>query len=152
VERLGYRLIDGGNRIKPQSARNLTGKYLRPLKHYRQAKTAEEYWNQRVIKHAGYYDTDCWQFPLPASDKNGYKQIHTCRWAKELGVTRAHQLSYVLHKGPIEPGKLVCHTCDNTWCVNPDHLFLGSPNDNVQDMIKKGRYINHWKKNEASVK
>lgn len=51
----------------------------------------------------------------------------------------AHRAAWQLLIGPIPDGKIVCHRCDNTWCVNPQHLFLGTHRDNTQDMLKKGR-------------
>ena len=51
----------------------------------------------------------------------------------------ASRVSYILYKGT-DPGDLfVCHTCDNPKCVNPDHLFLGTNQDNVEDRKRKGR-------------
>lgn len=50
------------------------------------------------------------------------------------------RLAYQLWKGEIPEGLDVCHTCDNGWCYNPEHLFLGTPTENIQDSIDKGRF------------
>jgi hypothetical protein len=51
----------------------------------------------------------------------------------------AHRISYLIHKGEIIDGLCICHDCDNPACVNINHLFAGTVNDNNQDMIQKGR-------------
>lgn len=53
----------------------------------------------------------------------------------------SHRVSWELHNGPIPNGMCVLHHCDNSLCVNPKHLFLGTKYDNTHDCINKGRFI-----------
>lgn len=53
---------------------------------------------------------------------------------------KAHVMAWMLTHGEIPEGILVCHKCDNPPCCNPDHLFLGTPRENLMDAIKKGRW------------
>ena len=54
-------------------------------------------------------------------------------------TVRAHRAAYLLLVGPIPDGLYVLHRCDVRRCVNPAHLFLGTPSDNTKDMLAKGR-------------
>ncbi len=60
---------------------------------------------------------------------------------------RTHRLMWKAVKGDIPIGKLVCHTCDIPCCVNPYHLWLGTPKENSEDMSKKGRVSNQFLRN-----
>ena len=57
----------------------------------------------------------------------------------QWGMIKAHRLSWILHNGPIPDNMFVCHHCYNPPCCNPSHLFVGTPQDNTRDAIRKDR-------------
>lgn len=74
----------------------------------------------------------CWEWT--GKHARGYAYISIAnRWR------RAHRVAYELVKGPIPEGAYICHTCDNPGCVRPDHLYAGTPADNMRDKQAKGR-------------
>lgn len=55
-------------------------------------------------------------------------------------VIGAHCYAWIISNGSIPSGMFVCHTCDNGLCININHLFIGTPLDNMSDKIAKGRH------------
>lgn len=76
----------------------------------------------------------CWDWGAGCSAK-GYGVFHLSRRIQ----VRAHRMAWVFNYGAIPEGLFACHRCDNPKCVRPDHLFLGTPLDNMRDMWAKGR-------------
>lgn len=94
---------------------------------------------------------DCWVW-LTGKDKDGYGRF----WL-DGNTMRANRASWFLHNGDIsedaDGNKLfVCHKCDNPSCVNPNHLFLGTSRDNINDMLAKGRTLKGEVSNGAVLK
>lgn len=84
-------------------------------------------------------ESGCIEWTGATVKSNGYEHHrygrHTSGGKKRL----AHRVAYERANGPIPQGLEICHTCDNPLCCNPDHLFLGTHRDNMQDAIRKGR-------------
>lgn len=87
----------------------------------------EKFWSR--VARSG----ECWTWTGRILD-TGYGRLkHNCR------QVRAHRVSWELANGPIPDGLCVLHRCDVRACVNPEHLFLGTYQDNNRDMHSKGR-------------
>lgn len=98
----------------------------------------------RIIKNSKIDEvTRCWNW---TGAKKGSGKL-TCYGSLTIGsrtdnsrrTISAHRYSYIVFNGDIPKGAFVCHKCDNPSCVNPEHLFVGTRQDNVNDRESKNR-------------
>jgi hypothetical protein len=94
----------------------------------------ERFWDKVLIGDG------CWEWT--GYRRGGYGHINEGGWPCK--TLRASRVMWELMRGPIPAGMCVCHNCpggDNPGCVRPEHMFLGTHKDNMQDMFKKGMRV-----------
>ena len=78
---------------------------------------------------------------------NGYGQFRY-----EGRTEYAHRVAYILAFGPIPAGAFILHSCDNRKCVNPEHIWAGTFDENMQDMVNKGRQAAGMRNHHAKLR
>jgi hypothetical protein len=103
-------------------------------------------------KPIGYYidEKGCWICDSHKDDNRGYPEFHYNK--KTITIHRYMYMVYINGGREIPKGLCVCHTCDNPRCINPEHLFIGTQQDNIRDMVNKGRNRSNRSLSDNQVK
>lgn len=98
-------------------------------------KVSDDEYRQRIAKLYRIDASGCWLW-------TSRFQAWGYGYFSYRGDNAAHRVMYRLTKGPIPKGMRICHTCDVRACVNPDHLWLGTQQENIKDCSEKKRHTN----------
>lgn len=105
---------------------------------------------QRIRRAVEVSELGCWNWML-SKDKPGYGRLKIQMGSRDkYRMTSAHRYAFEIFIGHIPNGMNVLHRCDNRACCNPEHLFLGTQQDNMIDMHQKGRGPSGYKR-DANV-
>ena len=107
-------------------------------------KTLEEKFLSKVFRYIR-DDNECWLW-CGSISKHGYGRLEVAgeQWT-------AHRLAFLLFRGKVKKGEFICHKCDVRHCVNPFHLYKGSPQQNSRDMAIRGRSLPGTKNPQAKL-
>lgn len=108
----------------PHRELNLSPKYI------------DSFWSK--VEKLG--ENECWKWKA-YKNRQGYGRMGIAA----SQCVNAHRVSWLIHNGSIPKGMFVCHKCDNPECTNPNHLFLGTRQDNTNDMMikKRGKHFSN---------
>lgn len=101
---------------------------------------AERFWAKVRRGHG------CWLWQGSCFEPSGYGNL-----SHENRTLLAHRVAWVIENGPIPEGLWILHRCDNPPCVRPSHLYAGTPKDNAQDKVRRGRWRGNQKLTELQV-
>jgi len=141
IAKVAYEMFCG---VKPQNRihRICNNKICVNPHHMLVISTPEYFWHFVDIKG----DDECWEWQANLC-KDEYGKL---RYSNKH--QKAHRVAYqIYHNVYLVPEQLICHTCDNTKCCNPHHLFIGNNNDNMFDMVDKGRSLFGSKHHNTSL-
>jgi hypothetical protein len=105
------------------------------------------FWTKAIIKDD---PAACWEWQANKNHR-GYGLFASWDENRKTHHVAAHRYAWELVNGPVKDGLFVLHRCDNRGCVRPSHLFLGTQQDNVDDMVAKGRGIRGERHHKAKV-
>lgn len=96
-------------------------------------------WKKNYLISKRKINSDCWEWTGPLVSPRYRYGYTTHNFGEGKKKIMCHRLAYILWKGGIPKNLCVLHQCDNTKCFNPDHLHLGTPQDNTDEMKDRGR-------------
>jgi hypothetical protein len=100
--------------------------------------TEERFWAKVAIPQDPEHEDDCWEWQ-GGRTREGYGSVGIVRDGRRTSTPASRHAFELVTGEPIPAGLFVCHSCDNPPCCNPNHLWLGTPMENVRDAMRKDR-------------
>jgi hypothetical protein len=108
----------------------------------------KEIWNLKILPNLKVSEGGCWEWNK--ANSKGYGQVRIVL-ENSSKLIQTHRIAKMVSENKVlNSDECVCHSCDNPKCNNPDHLFIGSQINNIEDMHLKGRQRGTFKKGHVN--